>query len=64
MITRLIAIGSAAAILSTASIAGADQTFKARMSGDADNAARGNVYVNAHSVAKPGGVARGQLHTN
>src|SRR5262245_16230232 len=30
----------------------------------AENAARGNVYVNAHSVAKPAGVARGQLHSN
>ena len=160
MITRLIAIGSVAAmVFSTASIAGADQTFKARMSGDqevppvtdqgtsgkfeiqfnrdytegeyklvinsgvrvtqahlhcgpagvngpiiiflagfhdsgwdidgqwvtnatvtnanivntscggtlaeiAQNAAQGNVYVNAHSVAKPGGVTRGQLQGN
>lgn len=30
----------------------------------ANNAARGNVYVNAHSVANPGGVARGQLQGN
>ena len=30
----------------------------------AKNAALGNVYVNAHSVAKPGGVARGQLEAN
>jgi hypothetical protein len=167
MISRFIAISTAAAILSTAPIAGADQTFKARMSGDqevppvtdqgtsgkfeiqfnrdftegeyklvinsgvrvtqahlhcapagvngpviiflagiepagpgtrtpagydvdgqwisnatitdanirdntcgstlaevAKNAALGKVYVNAHSVAKPGGVARGQLESN
>ena len=30
----------------------------------ADSAARGNVYVNAHSVVNPAGVARGQLEGN
>ena len=41
-----------------------DKTCGGTLAEIAQSAARGNVYVNAHSVAKPGGVTRGQLQGN
>jgi hypothetical protein len=66
MINRLAVIGTIVALLAAA-VPAVAETFKARLSGAEEVPPvtdQGIVYANVHSIAKPGGVVRGQIESN